>query len=251
MGFPPYAEHFVNATHDKEYANVLEQKIQATSVAMGTLDESQVSGILARALAQVKSNLNDSDNKRKQSTQDILQQALLDFIRDMNRDISALEIGFEAEFGDAWREEISLRVFDEDEIPRQRPDESVEDYRARLEKELVEKMINTDGSIKDKYKNDPELRKYAEWAQKIHNRDAAQRLANEFKNPSITNQQANLLIQQLEEAKNAEQNMYAADDLEGHKDKQGAILNVESNQRDNAGLDDKHNHAQGFLTPIS
>jgi hypothetical protein len=122
---------------------------------MGTLGESQVSGILARAMAQVRSNGSDGSNKRKQSTQDILQQALLDYIRDINIDIAALARIFEAEFGDAWREEIALRVFDEDKIPRQRPDESVKDYRARLEKELAEKMINPTVRSKRNIKTTP------------------------------------------------------------------------------------------------
>lgn len=248
MGFPPYTDHFVNAVHDKEYAKVLEQKMQATSVAMGTLDESQVSGILARAMAQVKSNGGDGNNKRKQSTQDILQQALLDYIRDMNQDIAKLERNFEAEFGDAWREEIALRVFDEDEIPRQRPDESVKDYRTRLEKELVDKMLNPDGSIKDKYKDDPNLRKYAQWAQKIHNRDVAQQLATELKNPDTTHEQAQHLIHKLEEARNSELNLSAADQLDGHDAKQEAVLSVDNVTHEEKGQIGQSASSGAFLS---
>ncbi|MEP2600848.1 MAG: hypothetical protein ABJH28_05215, partial [Paraglaciecola sp.] len=202
MGFPSLPSDFIDAAQHQEYLKIFEQQMQATSVAMGTLDESQVTGIVARVMAQLKSSASESNNKRQQSTQDILQQALLDYIDDLNRDIAVFEQGFEAQFGDAWREEIALRVFDADEIPKQRPDESIEDYRTRLEKELVDKMLNPDGSIKDKYKDDPELRKYAQWAQKVHNREVAQHLANELKNPATTNEQAQKLIHQLDETKN-------------------------------------------------
>jgi hypothetical protein len=251
MGFPPYADHFVDAANAKERSKIFEQQMQATSVAMGTLDESQVSGILARALAQLKSGKGENVNQKK-STRDLLHQILLDYIRDINRDITALEKGFEAEFGDAWREEIALRIYDEDEIPKQRPDETIDDYRARLEKELVDKMLNPDGSIKDKYKNDPQLRKYAEWAQKIHNRDIALSLASELKNPSTTHEQAQALIQQLEEVKSTEQNTYAARALDGHEQEKQAVLSVDDVNDDRQTVDVRSEQAAStFLSPLS
>ena len=54
MAFPSLAKHFVEAVHDTEKTKVLEQQMQATSVAMGTLDESQVSGIIALAMAKAR-----------------------------------------------------------------------------------------------------------------------------------------------------------------------------------------------------
>ncbi|WP_143742955.1 hypothetical protein [Maricaulis sp. W15] len=42
----------------------------------------------------------------------------------------------------------------------------MEDYRARLEDELIERMIDPEtGQIRPEYANDPELSQYAEWAQ--------------------------------------------------------------------------------------
>ena len=248
MGFPSFLNDFINASQLNEYAKIFEQQMQATSVAMGTLDETQVSGILARAMAQLKSSASEHERKRNQSAQDILQQALLDYIKDLNRDITALERGFEAQFGDAWREEIALRVFEPDEIPQKHPNETQDEYRTRLEKELVDKMLNPDGSIKDKYKDDPNLRRYAQWAQKIHNRDVAQQLATELKNPATTHEQARALIHQLEEARNSELNLSAADQLDGHDAKQDAVLSVDKVTHEEKGQIGQSASSGAFLS---
>ena len=241
MGFPDVSDHFINAVHHTEKLKEFDQQMQATSVAMGALDESQVSGILASALAQIKKQHSSQEEKRKQTTQDILNQALLNYIDDLNRDIAGMEAGFAAQYGDAWREQIALRILGEDDIPQQRADETIEQYRERLEKLLVEELLNEDGSIKDQYKNDPELNKYAEWAQKIYNRNAAL---------ALTNEQTQEMVDVLERQKNSEQNNYAADALEGNEEKQKAVLNVDKNHRHANGDNEQSNFDNSFLKPI-
>lgn len=252
MGFPPFDTDFVNAVHHAERDRAHEQQVQATSVAMGTLDKDQVSGIVARALAKLKSGGKDSVSaKREQSTRDLLQQALLDYIDDLKRDIVRLEAGFEAQYGDAWREEIALRVFGPDEIPQQREGESIEEYRKRLEKELVAKMLNPDGSIKDEYLNDPDLRKYAEWAQKIRNSDVAKALTNELSDPTTTPQQGQDIMQRIETERNSELNNFAADALEGQEDKKSQVLAKDDSLDDASGLSEQSRFAQDFTEPIT
>lgn len=252
MSFPPFDMDFVNAVHHAEQGRVYEQQVQATSVAMGTLDEYQVSGIVALALAKLKSGGRGSlSGKREQSTRDLLQQALLDYIDDLNQDIALLQTGFEAQFGDAWREEIALRVFGPDEIPQQREGESIEKYRKRLEKELVAKMLNPDGTAKDEYLNDPNLRKYAEWAQKIRNRDVAQALANKLSDPSTTPQQGQEIMQRIEIERNSELINSVADALEGQEDQKSQVLVKDDSLDDASGLSEQSRFAQDFAKPIT
>ena len=242
MGFPPLHHHFVAAVYGKEQDAIFDQQMQAASVGMGTLDESQLSGLLALTLARIKSQ-NEAETRRKQSVREILHYVLLEYIDNLNRDIAKLEAGFEAQFGDAWREEIALRVFGPDAVPAQRPGERIDDYRARLERELREEMLNPDGSIKDRYKDDPELEKYAEWAQKVYNREAGKAIANNLKNPASTHAQTHQPLQRLQAAQNAEQNNYAADALEGHDQQKGQVLNISDSYRDDKGAEERSSTA--------
>ena len=250
MGFPPLHRHFVAALYGKEQDAVFDQQMQAVSVGMGMLDESQLSGLLALTLARIKSQ-NGAEAKRKESSRAALYHVLLEYIDNLNRDIAKLEAGFEAQFGDAWREEIALRVFGPDGVPAQRPGERIDDYRARLERALKEEMLNPNGSIKDRYKDDPELEKYAEWAQKIYNREAGKAIANNLKNPASTHAQTHQPLQRLQAAQNAEQNNYAADALEGHEDQKQAVLGVSANNRIDATTEYQGAQASGFMKPVS
>ena len=250
MGFPPLHRHFVAAVYGKEQDAIFDQQMQAASVGMGTLDESQLSGLLALTLARIKSQ-NEAETRRKQSVREILHYVLLEYIDNLNRDIAKLEAGFEAQFGDAWREEIALRVFGPDAVPAQRPGERIDDYRARLERALREEMLNPDGSIKDQYKDDPELEKYAEWAQKIYNREAGKAIANNLKNPASTHAQTHQPLQRLQAAQNAEQNNYAADALEGHEQQQKAVLEIDSVNGVDATQEHQGSQVNGFMKPVS
>ena len=251
MGFPPLDREFLTAARDQDRASALEQQMQATGVVMGVLDEHQVSSILALALARIHKQGKSAEEKRKQSTRDLLQIALLEYVERLNSEIAEFEAGFAERFGDAWREEIALRVFGEEQVPRQRPDESIEDYRKRLERELVEQMLNPDGSIKDRYKNDPGLRPFAEWAQKINNRNAAVAIASDLADPETTSEQTVQLLQELENRRNAEQTIYAARALEGHEEQTGAVLDIDDNSRDSAGSKEQSASSHEFLKPIS
>ena len=250
MGFPPLYHHFVAAVYGKEQDAIFDQQMQAASVGMGTLDESQLSGLLALTLARIKSQ-NGAEAKRKESSRAVLYHVLLEYIDNLNRDIAKLEAGFEARFGDAWREEIALRVFGPDAVPAQRPGERIDDYRARLERELREEMLNPDGSIKDRYKDDPELGKYAEWAQKIYNREAARAIANNLKNPANTHARTHQILRQLEEAQNAEQNTYAARELGGHEEQKEAVLATDKHQMEDAGNRNQSDVVKTFMSPIN
>ena len=104
----------------------------------------------------------------------------------LEQQISELEQGFQAKYGDAWREQIALKILGEDGIPQRHEGESMEDYRARLEKTLINEMLNPDGSIKKKYLDDPALLIYARWAQKKFNLNLAREKVAELENPATT-----------------------------------------------------------------
>ena len=251
MGFPPYDQHFADAARDIEKSKTLAEHNQAQAVAMGTLDETQLSTILALALARAKTRDSRKEQEQRQTTRELLQQALIDYMDRLNREIAEIEAGFELRFGDAWREEIALRVFGADDIPQQLPGESIEDYRERLQERLVEEMLNPDGSIKAKYKNDPELRKYAEWAQKIYNRDAALAIANDLKDPATTHEQTREALRRLEDARSSEQNTYAARALEGSEYEKQAVLNTDDNLDDDRGTAARSSTAASNFTDQS
>jgi hypothetical protein len=106
------------------------------------------------------------------------------FIEQLRQDIEELEAGFRAREGDAWREKLALKILDADDIPQRRSDESMKDYRERLEPILIDQMLNADGSIKAQYLNDPELSDYAQWAQKKHHMNIARGYVRELENPN-------------------------------------------------------------------
>lgn len=250
MGFPPLDHHFADAAQERDKAATLEHHNQAQSVAMGLLDETQLSTTLAIALARSKTQNNRKGKEQRQSTRDLLHRALMEYIDRLNREIAELEAGFEVEFGDAWREEIALRIFGEDDISQQRPGESIEDYRERLEKALIDEMLNPDGSIKDKYKEHPALGKYAQWAQKIYNRDAALAIANDLRDSATTHEQVQQMLQRLEEARNAEQNTYTARALDGHEEQKEAVLAIDDGLDDDSGSKQQSDFADSFMKPI-
>lgn len=101
-----------------------------------------------------------------------------------------MEAGLEEKYGESWREDLALKILDEDEIPQREEGESLADYRARVEDALIDKMIDGDGNIKDEYKNDPATRDHAEWAKTRWNiRQAeldAQRLEATYSDPEAT-----------------------------------------------------------------
>lgn len=138
---------------------------QVRGLQMGTLDVKDVSNANALGAAGQHILLKEKlKADRERATSDALFYALLDQLRD---EIDALEAQFRNRFGDAWREEVALRVLDE--IPERGEGETIEAYRERLEKELIEEMIDQNtGEIKPEYRDhkDEDIKRAAQWAQK-------------------------------------------------------------------------------------
>ncbi|WP_156313853.1 MULTISPECIES: hypothetical protein [unclassified Citromicrobium] len=159
------------------------------------LENGQIeSAPVAVATRALTSRQEQDKRKADQRRSDALFITMLDRARDWSRQlgekIDTMEAGFEAEMGDAWREQIANRVMDPDEIPQRRDGESMEAYRERLEDALVEKMIDKKtGEIKPEYRDDPELRRYAEWAQARHQKRDVNAFIARRSDPDLTDAQ--------------------------------------------------------------
>ncbi|MCJ2187889.1 hypothetical protein [Novosphingobium beihaiensis] len=142
----------------------------ARQVASGIVERSSVA-LAASVEGRMAQQSKDADKKAEQRRSDQMLLVLLDDASRLSRELGAkidrMEAVFEAKHGDAWREIMANKVLDPDEIPQQREGETITEYRERLEKELIEKMIDPKtGKIKPEYANsdDPEVRALADWA---------------------------------------------------------------------------------------
>lgn len=243
-------DEFARAEKLARQSKTFDHQMQAKSVAAGNLTDEQISNILSHAQAHLLKQSGAENAGKNQSTKDALFLALLDHIEQLRQEIDDMERGFEVKYGDAWREELALKILDKDDIPQRRSDETIEAYRERLEVLLIEELLNDDGSIKDEYLNDKDMRKFAEWAQKNYNRDNAIMIAHDLTNPNNTQIQTQALIDKVENAKNSELNTYAARTIDGNEGERQAVLDVDEQLTDNSGLQEQSGFSQDFLKPI-
>lgn len=88
---------------------------------------------------------------------------------------------------------------DPDEIPQRLEGESMEEYRARLADELIERMIDPNtGEIRAEVRDDPELRQYAEWAKARFDEREALEFVDVATDPDATPEQVQAHLDTLE-----------------------------------------------------
>lgn len=234
---------FAYAAHQMPETFELGQDMVGLPVSATNMTSQEIALIVTAAVNQFRQRVDQKSKERELSTKELLQLSLKQYIEGLDQQIEGMEAKFKSRFKDAWLEKIALRVIDEeDEYPLQQDGETIEEYRTRLKATLIDQMINPDGSIKDKYENDPELNEYAQWAQAIYNRNKAIKLANDVRtNPNSP------AIEYLEKKRNSELTLDTADELEGHN-KQETVLSVdeqiyyESSQQEHST-----NTASGFI----
>ncbi len=167
----------------------------------------QISGSIAGVIERgsvVSNNQSRQDEKRKteerQTAQFIrLVEQIRASIERMEADIRILKASFEKRDGDAWREKLALRILEADAIPQQKDGEKIEAYRKRLERHLINEMLNADGSIKDRYKNDPKHGDYAEWAQKQFHLNSAKVAVAELDDDSTSRQRKEQIFNEMKQ----------------------------------------------------
>ncbi|WP_339715423.1 hypothetical protein [uncultured Sneathiella sp.] len=151
---------------------------------------------LAQSFAQAR---DASKEKARKSTGDITFLTLLENqLAWLNDRIAEAEKSFEERYGEDWREQMAERILEPDEIPQRREGESMEDYRQRLEETLIEKMLDDTGEIKSEYLNDPELREWAQWAQRQYLVKQVEREEAYVNEPGISEEERNRRIAENE-----------------------------------------------------
>ena len=131
-------------------------------------------------------------------------------IESLQREIEELEYRFQAKDGDAWREKLALKILSPDEIPQQKPGESIENYRTRLEAMLIAKMLDENGKIKARYLDDPALLIYAQWAQKKFNLNLAKDNVAKLEDPATSPEQQQEILHDMNQRGDMEELTFAS-----------------------------------------
>lgn len=152
-------------------------------------------------------------------------------IKQMETDVKALIASFEKRDGDAWREKLALDILGADDIPQQRSGENINAYRKRLEQHLINEMLNSDGTIKDKYKNDPKYGDYAEWAQKQFHLNSARAIVAELDDDKTGPQRKEQLFNEMKE-RGFIQEMVFADRVANSVDTQDSVRDIHDDVED-------------------
>lgn len=213
-------------------------------------DSNSLSGFQERSPAEAKSNTKtDKQEAKHKKVADLIDMldALQVSIGRLARDIEGMESQFNKQDGDAWREKLALKILDEDDIPQRRDGESMEAYRERLEAHLIDEMLNEDGSIKDKYKNHPELAAYAEWAQKQYHLNKAQGYAQELEALDTSAERKEEILDDLRES-DFEQLALVDQHLQSGSDVRRTIDDVRQSKHSDVQTAEA---VSSFLKPIS
>ncbi len=150
-----------------------------------------------------------TNNRRAAQFVELAEQIRIS-IDKIEADIQTLEELFQKRDGDAWREKLALNILGADDIPQQELGENIHDYRKRLEQHLINEMLNPDGTIKSKYKNDPQYGDYAEWAQKQYHLNNARAIAAELDDDNTSPQRREQILDEMQDRGYIEEMTYAS-----------------------------------------
>ncbi len=221
---------------DEEFNRLRQHEFteKETYIQQGQLSNA-VSGVMERGSVFSNNSSRQAQERKAKERRTAQFVKLVDQVRanieQMKARIKALEDSFQKRDGDAWREKLALKVLGEDDIPQQEPGEDISAYRKRLETQLINEMLNADGSIKSKYKNHSELGDYAEWAQKQFHLNNARAIATELDDANTSLQRREEILDEMEKRSNTEE-MMLADRVTQSKDMQASIRDIGDNQYD-------------------
>lgn len=196
-----------------------------------------VTGIIERS--SVASN-NQSKQVRKREAKKRRTERFIELveqirasIEQMEADIKEMEELFEKRDGDAWREKLALDILGVNDIPQQEFGENIHAYRKRLEQHLINEMLNSDGTIKDKYKNDSKYSDYAEWAQKQFHLNNAKAVVIELEDGNTSPQRREQILNEMRERGYLEE-MMLADRESKNLETLESVRDIRDDQRDEA-----------------
>jgi|GEM_PF-2710875 len=176
----------------------------AGSVILGNTGALQQAAQMARAEEQ-----RQKDNVDTQ----IILAALDNEIEALDAEIKGYENNFGAQYGDAWREIFANRILDPDSIPEREANESMEDYRERLEPLLIKEILDDNGKIKDEYHNDPEMSEWANWAKSQHDQQVKTRQRDVLLDPNAPQEAHDKVLVEIKEKNDLNQNRQVNQDL--------------------------------------
>lgn len=216
-------------------ANAHEQLSQALAA---SIDPDRAAPIILSGSQQSEQSTKAlQSEKRRRADRGQLHLTLIDqamrLSEKLGRQIARSERMFEQEFGDAWREQIAMRVLEPDAIPQRRNGESMGEYRSRLEDVLIATMINPQtGAIRPEYANDHETQSYAEWAQARHQKREVDAYIERRSDPGLSDAERVSLDQDYQAKFGAEETILAQRELAANGDSVEAV-----DQRINAEMD--------------
>ncbi|MEL6709051.1 MAG: hypothetical protein AAFP79_12285 [Pseudomonadota bacterium] len=154
-----------------ESGNAFEARSQFLASAIADDKDAPIT-LSASQQSKRDASLTETNKRRREEQQRIvltLAEQAHRLSEQLGKQIAAMEHAFEAEMGDAWREQIANKVMDADDIPQRREGESMKDYRDRLKIVLITMMVDPEtGEIKPEFTDNPETARYSEWAQAQH-----------------------------------------------------------------------------------
>ena len=208
-----------------------------------------IAGVMERGSIASKSSSNQAEEERKTKEQRTTQfvelvEQMRASIERMEADVKRLVSSFEKRDGDAWREKLALNILEADAIPQQEANESITAYRKRLEQHLIDEMLNPDGTIKDKYKNDPKYGDYAEWAQQQFHLNSAKAAVAELDSDNTSPQRKEHILDEMKERGYIEE-MTFADRVSNSRDTQASVRDMTDSQYD-GGLLQARSSASAF-----
>jgi hypothetical protein len=192
----------------------------------------------AGATRQNEVRLSEERKKERQKQTDTqMLLASLDQARDFadqrGRDADRFEDGFEDRFGDAWREEIANRVMEPDDVPQRMDGENIEDYRARLEDELIETMIDPEtGEIRPEYADSPEMREYAEWALAKYDQRIARAYIDRRSDPTLTAEQVREIDEEHAATATGQRMVVTLQENSGNEDIEPVVERLDENREE-------------------
>jgi len=214
-----------------------ESSEKETYILQGQLSDS-VSGVMERGAVATNKTSKQAENrqaKERRTAQiiELVEQIRAD-IEQMEARVKALEDSFQKRDGDAWREKLALNILGEDDIPQQEPGENIKAYRKRLEQHLINEMLNPDGTIKDKYKNDAKYGDYAEWAQKQFHLNNAKAAVAELDDNNTSPQRREQILDEMKDRGYIEEMTYASKVTNGSIPSQASVRDVHDEYEDQA-----------------
>lgn len=200
----------------------------------GQLSGSVVSVIERNSAANIGQSRQAEERKSKERRTaqfvELLEQIRAS-IKQMESDVRVLVASFEKRDGDAWREKLALDILGADDIPQQQSGENINAYRKRLEQHLINEMLNPDGTIKDRYKNDPKYGDYADWAQKQFHLNSARAIVAELDDDNTGQQRKEQILDEMKQ-RGFIQEMVFADRVSNSLDTQNSVRDTRDGRRD-------------------